>query len=127
MIEQAAGGGDEHVHAAIELLVLVVERGAADQERHVQLVVLAVALEAFRHLGGQFAGGLQDERAGHAGLGAAAGQELDHRESEGGGLAGAGLGDADDVAALKHHGNALCLDGGGDGVAAFRHRLQDVR
>ena len=34
VIEQAAGRGDQHIDAAVELSVLVVERDAADQQRH---------------------------------------------------------------------------------------------
>ncbi len=34
VVEQAARRGDQHVDAAVELLELVVERDAADQQRH---------------------------------------------------------------------------------------------
>ena len=126
MVEQAARRGDQHIDAAIELLVLVVERDAADQQRHRKLVVLAVALEALGHLGGEFARRLEDQRARHARLGAAARQHLDHRQGEGRRLAGAGLRDADDVAPLQHMGDALRLDGGWGGVAALRDGLQNL-
>ena len=127
MIEQAARRRDQHVDAAVELAVLIVERDAADQQRHRKLVVLAVVLEALGDLGGEFARRLQDQRARHARLGPAARQQLDHRQGEGGGLAGAGLGDADHVAALQHMGDALRLNGGGGGVAALGHGLQHLR
>ncbi len=39
VIEQAARRGDQHVDAAVELLDLVVQRHAADQQRHVELVI----------------------------------------------------------------------------------------
>ena len=39
LVEQASGRGDQHVDAAVELPELVVERHAADQQRHRQLVV----------------------------------------------------------------------------------------
>ena len=72
MIEQPAGRGDQHIDAAIQLLGLVVHRDAADQKRMGELGIFAVAVEAFRHLVGQFAGGLQHQGARHARLGAAA-------------------------------------------------------
>ena len=50
VIEQAAGRGDQHVGAARDDLVLLVEGDAADQERQVELVVDAVALETVLHL-----------------------------------------------------------------------------
>ncbi len=126
MIEQAARRRDQHIHAAIELAVLFVERGAADQKRHRELVVLAVFLEILGDLRRQFARRLQNQRARHARLGPAARQHLDHRQGEGGGLARARLRDADHVAALQHMGNALRLNGGGGGVAAFGHGLQHL-
>ena len=107
MIEQAAGRGDQHVDAAVELLDLIVHRHAADQQRHVELVVDAVLLEALRHLGGEFARRRQDQRARHARPGAAGLEPGDHRQHEGGGLAGAGLGDAEDVAAGHGDRNGL--------------------
>ena len=113
MVEQAAGRGDQHVGAAIELAVLVVERHAADQQRDVELVVLAVLLEVLGDLRGEFARRLEDQRARHARPGAALFEQRQHRQHEGGGLAGAGLGDAEDVAALQ---------GGRDGARLDRRR-----
>ena len=117
MVEQAARRGDQHVDAALERALLVGEAHAADQQRHVELVVLAVDLEVFGHLGGQFARRLQDERARHARLGAALGQDIDHRQDEGGGLAGARLGASEDIAAHQDDGDGLFLDRGGLGIA----------
>ncbi len=88
-----------HVDAAIELLDLIVHRHAADQQRQVQLVVDAVLLEALRHLRGELARRRQDQRAGHARPGAARLEAGDHRQNERCGLAGARLGDAENVAA----------------------------
>jgi len=51
------------------------------------------------------------------GLGA---EDLKQREGEAGGLAGAGLGGAQEVLAGENYGNGLRLDGGGRGVALFR-------
>ena len=112
-VEQAARRGDQHVDAAVERLFLVGEGLAADQQRHVERVVLAVDLEVLGDLGGQFAGRRDDQRARHARLGAAVGQDVDHRQGEGGGLAGAGLGEAEDIAAHQNDGDGLFLDRGG--------------
>ena len=71
MVEQAAGRGDQHVDAAVELLDLVVEGNAADEQRDGQLVVAAVAVEVLLDLGGEFARRLEDQRARHARPGAA--------------------------------------------------------
>src|SRR3546814_18255500 len=56
---------------------------------------LAVELEVLGHLGGQLARRRDDERARHARAGSAARQDVDHGQSEAGGLAGAGLGAAE--------------------------------
>ncbi len=66
MIEQPAGRGDQHVGAAVELLLLVVEGYAADQKRHRKLVVAAVFVEILLDLRGKFARRLEDQRARHA-------------------------------------------------------------
>jgi hypothetical protein len=110
VIEQAARGGDQHVGAALQDAFLVGEAHAADQQRHVELVVLAVDFEVFGHLGGQFARRLQDERSRHARLGAALGEDIDHRQDEGGSLSGARLGTSEDIAAHQDDGNGLFLD-----------------
>ena len=117
MVEQAAGRGDQHVDAAQQLGVLVVERDAADDQRDVELVVLAVFLEMFGDLRGEFARRLEDERARHARAGAALFEHGEHRQHEGGGLAGAGLRDAEHVAPGENVRDGLLLDGGGGLVA----------
>ena len=120
MVEQAAGRRDQHIDAARELGVLVVERDAADDQRDGQLVLGAVFDEGFLHLRGEFARRLEDQRARHARARAALFQHGDHRQHEGRGLAGAGLRDAEHVAAREHVGNGLFLDGGRRRVAGRR-------
>ncbi len=124
MVQQTAGGGDQHVDAAVQLLLLVAERHAADQQRPRKLGALGVLLEAGRDLVGQFAGRGDDQGARHASLGAAGHQLVDQGKGEGGGLAGAGLSDAQHVLAGQGHGNRGGLDGGGRGVAGVRDRLE---
>ena len=50
------------------------------------------------------------------------GQPLQQRQREAGGLAGAGLRRAEQVAAGEDDGNRLRLDGGGGGVALVGYR-----
>ena len=120
VVEQPAGSCDQHVDAARQLGVLVAERDAADQERDVEFLAGAVFVELFLDLGGEFAGRLQDQGAGHSGPGAALFQHGEHRKDEGSGLAGAGLGDAENVSAGQNMGNRLFLNGGRGGVAGGR-------
>ena len=120
VVEQAARGGDEDVDAAGQLHVLVAERDAADQQRHIELLAGAVFVELFLHLRREFAGRLEDQRARHAGAGAAFFEKGEHRQHEGCGLAGTGLGDAEHVLACQNVGNRLFLNGGGGGVASGR-------
>ncbi len=79
----------------------------------------AVGLEALGDLQRQLAGGGEDERARAALLGGALGarQTIEDRQRERGGLAGAGLRAAEDVAAGQQVRDRLRLDGGGRLVA----------
>ena len=124
MVEQPARRGDQDVGAAFEGTFLVGEAHAADQQRHVELVVLAVDLEVFGHLGGQFAGRLEDERARHPRLRPAFRENVDHGEDEGGSLACARLGASEDIATHQDDGDGLFLDEGWRRVALVGHRLQ---
>jgi hypothetical protein len=116
MIEQAAGRCDQHVDAARKLGVLVAKRDAADDQGDVELLLGAVFVEAFLDLRGELARRLEDQRARHACACTALLQHGQHRQHEGGGLAGAGLCDAEDVAAREHVGDSLVLDRGGGRV-----------
>jgi hypothetical protein len=80
-------------------------------------VVLAVDLEVLRDLGGELTRRLQDQRTRHARLGAALAQNIDHRQDEGSGLAGSGLGASKHISTHQNDGDGLFLDGGGLGVA----------
>ena len=116
-VEQAAGGRDQDVDAPLQRLLLVAHADAADQQRHGQVEMLAVDLEILRRLGRELARRRDDHRARHPRPGPAVGQDMQHRQDERGRLAGAGLGDADHVAAGQHHRDGPGLDGGGLGVA----------
>ena len=63
MVEQASGRGDQDVHAPPERLDLRVDVDAAEDDGGGQRQVFAVGPHALLDLGGQFAGGRQDEGA----------------------------------------------------------------
>ena len=90
-------------------------------ERDVELVVDAVFDEAFLDLRGEFARRLEDQRARHAGAGAALFQQRQHRQRERRRLAGAGLGDAEHVAPGEHVRDGLVLDRSGSFVTSRRN------
>ena len=104
MVEQAARRGDDDIGAAVDLQRLRLEGDAADEQRDAEIVHLAQRLEGLAHLVGQFARGFEDQGARHAGAGAALFEQRQHGQHEGGGLAGAGLGEAHHVAALRGRG-----------------------
>ena len=124
-VHQPAGRGDQHVHAAHQDFLLVGHAFAADHQGVGELQVLAIFDEVFRHLQRQFAGRLQDQAARHAGAGAAAGQDVQHRQREARGLAGAGLRAAQQVAAHQDVGDGLFLDGRGGTVPLLGDRAHD--
>ena len=122
MVEQAARRRDQHVDAAHQLGVLIVERDAADDQRDVELIVVdAVFDEALFDLRRELAGRLENQRARHARSRPAGFQHGQHRQHERRGLAGAGLGDAQHVAPGEHVGDGLILDGGGSFVTSRRN------
>ena len=106
---------------------LPVDRHAAEHDRTGELEEAAVGAEAFLDLAGQFAGRRQHERAAGARIGAAGvkRQAIEDRQGEGGGLAGAGLGDAEKVAAGEDRRDGFRLDGGGGFVRFGGERLED--
>jgi hypothetical protein len=127
LIEQPAGSGDQHVDAAIEPAPLLVHADAADQQGHRQVEMLAVGLEVGRALRRQLARRAQDERARHPRLGLARCEALDHRQDEGGGLAGPGLRDPKQVVTSQNHRDRLLLDRRRRLVAGILHRLDNLR
>ena len=121
VIEQAPGRRDDDVDPAAQLLDLRLEAHAAVDHGGAQLHVLAVGAHALLHLRRELARGHEDETAHRMARGrmADAGfprEELQHRQSEAGGLAGAGLRGAEEIPACEYYGNGLRLDGGGLGV-----------
>ena len=100
---------------------LRVDADAAEDHGGAQRQVLAVGAHALLHLRREFAGRREDQarpdgaRAKRWRCGGR--QPLQQRQREAGGLAGAGLRGAEQVAPGEHDGDGLRLDGGGFGVA----------
>ncbi len=129
-VEQAARRGHEDVDALVQAVDLRLHADAAEDDHAGQRHVLAVGAHAFLDLGGEFAGGGEDQGANeHAALGilllAVGEQPVQHRQHEAGGLAGAGLGAGEKVAALEDDGNGLQLDRGRGRVAVLVHCTQE--
>ncbi len=127
MVKQAARRGDQHVDAAVDELVLILEADPADEERHGELHVLGVGLEVFCDLRGKLARWAEHKAPRHAGSGASLGQMGDHRQDEGGGLARAGLRYAEHVSPFQSAWYGLNLDRGRGGITGIGHGLQDPR
>ncbi len=88
--------------------------------------MLAVGFDARAHLGSQFAGGGQHQRA-HMAIppgGSGFAQSLQQRQGETRRLAGARLGTGKDIAALEHKGNGPGLNGSGFAVALIGHSTE---
>ena len=126
VVDQAAGAGDEHVDAATQGVDLRVHADAAVDGGDLQALVLAVGADAVVHLHGQLARGDEDQGARPA-IGALshAVQALQHRQHEGRGLAGTGLGAAQQVVAGENQRDGFGLDGRGRGVVAFGKRANE--
>src|SRR5690606_7414944 len=113
----------QNVDAATQALDLRVDANAAENGGGLQFQVLAVGAHAVFDLCRQFTGGGQDQGT-HRGASAAdgrAGETLQQWQGKASGFAGAGLGASQYIATLEHGGNGLLLNGGGLGIAEFRH------
>ena len=128
VVEQAAGRGDHHVHALAQRALLRVAGDAAEDARSVRWVrCRPESSNDCADLRRQFTRRRQHEqprcaRTSRAGLRFA--QPLQNRQRERGGLAGAGLGARQQVAALEDGGNGALLDGRRLDVAQFLHGAQ---
>jgi hypothetical protein len=119
-VEQPAGGADDHVDALLQRLDLRLVGAAAVDGQDPDVADLARGLQVVGDLGAQLAGRHDDQRlrrGGQLGGGAATGVDVcgdaypvDDGEPEAQGLAGAGLGLADDVVAAQGHREGHLLD-----------------
>ncbi len=123
MVDHPPRGAHHHVHAALERRQLRGIALAAVDRQHVEAGDLArVLLERLCHLDGQFARRRQDQGLRLLLVQLQARQD---RQREGGSLAGAGLGLAQQVAAAQQGGNGGRLDRRRRLVTDFGDRGQD--
>ena len=121
-VEQAAGGGDDDVGAAVDEFELAGGGLAAVDGDGADLGEASEFEEFVGDLAGEFAGGGDDEdfdgvvvfEEGHGG------------EAEGGGFAGAGAGLGDEVLAGEDEGDGGGLDGCGGDVAGGQNAGEDL-
>ena len=118
-ILEAARSRDKNVDALFQRPELVVVPLAADDGQIAHLQTAGKGLDAVRHLVGQLARRHQNENAGAPRRACLAflKKPVEQRQQIGGGLAGSGLRQPDQVAPLEDHRNGVALDRGGDGQA----------
>ena len=126
-IDQAAGRGDEHIDAAGEILLVAADRGAAEHGGDLEMREPGVVARAGGDLAGKLARRGEDQHAARTWTWPLVGgnQPVDRRQHEGRGLAGAGLGDAEQVAPGENSGDCLRLDRRRAVIALQRQRLND--
>ena len=125
-VEGPAGRRDDDVDAGLQGAQLPDDRRAAVDRQHAGAEVLAVAVQGLRHLDGELAGRHEDE-ADRGAFGAVRGQQLEDRQGERRGLAGAGGGLAEQVLAGQQGRDRLPLDGRRLLVAEAGQRAQQLR
>ena len=125
-VDDAAGGADHDVDALLQGLDLRLVGAASVDSENTHALDAAGALDVGGHLQAELTGGAHDEglRLALSGLGEVGvlgvgrrDHALEQRDAEAEGLAGAGLGLADEVTALDRRREALLLDGEGVGNA----------
>ena len=111
MVDDAAGGSHHHggffqgANLGVDVLA------AVDGNHSQPLLVFGKFAQFIADLHGQLAGGAEDQHLG-VGVVVRVHHLFDGGDTEGCGLAGAGAGLADHVAAGHQHGDGLLLDGG---------------
>ena len=129
MIEQTSRRRHQHVEAARQRADLRAVRHAAEDDGDVERQTGREIAKALRDLAGEFARRAEHQDARPAlRRGAFVGDEaVEDRQREGGGLAGAGLGDADEIAPFHQDGNGLRLNRRRLGVAHFGQCVDERR
>ncbi len=125
-VEQSARSGDENVETAGDFADALVIGHAAENGADGQLHELAISARAAGDLSGQLTGRSEHQHADLAGLEifAIGGQPVERWKNEGSGLAGAGLGDAQQVATGQKRRDGLKLDRGRDSVIGVLKRIE---
>ncbi len=122
MVEETTGGGDEDIESLFEIGKLRAVADAAVDDADTQVGKAGVVAQGGFDLGGEFAGGFENEGA----QGAVLGEFGEDRESESGGLTRAGLGRADDVGPLQDKRDGAELDGCGIDIAHRLDAMDDI-
>jgi hypothetical protein len=127
VVEEPARSRNQHVHAARQSLDLRAMADTPEYDRHRHAQMPAVGAEAFRDLAGELTGWSEHEYAATFAQcrSAVGGEAVKDRQGEGGGLAGARLGDAQQVAAGEHARYGLRLNWGRLGIAFVLQRPKD--
>ncbi len=128
-VEEAARGGDDEVDGRAERLDLGTFSHAAEDRGHPEREILGVGPDVFLNLHHKLPRGRDDQGACAAAPRRVrrCGEHREDRQNKGGGLAGAGLGDADEVVTGEDLRDGLGLDGSGLGVAGVLDCFEDVR
>ena len=125
VVVDAAGRADDDIDAVLERRALALDRAAAAEREHPRVRQRArEPAQLVGDLGGELAGRAQHERPGAT---AARRDPRQQREAERTGLAGAGRGLPEDVAALEHRGQGERLDRRHLAVAELRQVLEPRR
>ena len=131
-IEQAPRRCDQYVDAAAQRAGLRILADAAEDRRDAQVEMLAIRFEVFADLNREFTRRRENQCANGIGTRRRAGlrESLQHRHGKRGGLAGAGLRDAEQVLAGEQLRNRLRLNGSGllviDRGQSTAQRLDDA-
>ena len=107
VVDDAAGGPDDDVGAALEADEVSGDAFAADEGHGGEAIEAAEVVEHLMDLVGELARGHEHDRLDR-GVGGVDGEG--EREAEGEGLAGTGLGEPDEVFAVVEEGHGLALD-----------------
>ena len=114
-VQQAAGRGHQDIDPAAKAGNLLADRHPAEHGLDRQVQELGIEPHVVGNLRRQLARGAQHQHpaAARETPGGIGGQAVQRRQREGGRLAGAGLGNAQQVTAFHQGGDRLPLDGGG--------------
>ena len=126
-VEQTARRRDEHVGSGLQLALLLVDRHAAEHAIDRKVEIAGIDAHVLCNLRGKFARRRQDQHA-DAAMAAALGllgQVMQRGQRKGCGLAGTGLGDAQQVAAFEQGRDGVALDRRGRIIALRIERTKD--
>jgi hypothetical protein len=122
VIDEATRARDDHVDTALERGLLDRQVDTAERRAHVQARVASIDAQVLCNLHAQLARRHEDHAARTR---FTAAEAIEHRQAERGGLAAAGLAEADQVSAGEDLGDGVRLDVGRRFVASCAHTAED--